>query len=96
MTYWLQQSDPDPHDLDQVGLTLLALGDNYLVAGTASQDGVLTVRGINPGDQLTKIDAMKVTGASRDGVLSALHRSQATSALSQSTKMERRSPFRHR
>lgn len=48
MTYWLRQSDLDAHDLDQVGLTLLALGDNYLVAGIASQDGVLTVTGINP------------------------------------------------
>lgn len=72
VTYWLRQSDPDPHDLDQVGLTLLTLGDNYLVAGIASQHGVLTVTGINPGDQLIKIDSMKVTGASRDGVLSAL------------------------
>lgn len=47
MTYWLRQSDLDAHDLDQVGLTLL-VGDNYLVAGIASQDGVLTVTGINP------------------------------------------------
>jgi C-terminal processing protease CtpA/Prc len=73
MTYWLRQSDPNPHDLDQVGLTLLAVGDNYLVAGIASQDGGLTVAGINPRDRLIKIDAMKVTGASRDAVLSALH-----------------------
>jgi hypothetical protein len=73
MTYWLRQSDLNPHDLNQVGLTLLALGDNYLVAGMASQDGVLTVTGISPGDRLMKINAMKVTGASRDAVLSALH-----------------------
>jgi hypothetical protein len=73
MTYWLLQSDPDPNDLDQVGLTLLSIGDNYLIAGIVSQDRRLTVTSIDPGDRLVRIDGMNVTGASREAVLSALH-----------------------
>jgi C-terminal processing protease CtpA/Prc len=67
------QSYPDPNDLDQVGLTLLSIGDNYLIAGIVSQDRRLTVTGIDPGDRLVRIDGMNVTGASREAVLSALH-----------------------
>lgn len=73
ITYWQRQRDLDPHDLDQVGVTLLALGDNYFVAGIASQDGKPTVIGIQAGDHLLQIDALPVTGTSRDAVLSALH-----------------------
>jgi hypothetical protein len=36
-----------------------------------SQDGKLTVTGIDPGNRLIRIDLMNVTGASREAVLSA-------------------------
>jgi len=61
-----------PNDLDKVGLTLLSVGDNYLIAGIVSHDGKLTVTGIDPGNRPIRIDRMNVTGASREAVLSAL------------------------
>jgi hypothetical protein len=73
MTYWQRQSDPDPRDLDQVGLTLLALNDDYFVVGIASQNGRRTVDGIQVGDRLVQVDGLRATGASRAAVLSALH-----------------------
>jgi C-terminal processing protease CtpA/Prc len=73
MTYCQRQTDPDPHDLDQVGLTLLAHNDDYFIAGIASQDGKTTVEGIQPGDKIVKIEGLPASGASRDAVLSVLH-----------------------
>jgi hypothetical protein len=35
-----------PNDLDKVGLTLLSVGDNYLIAGIVPHDGKLNVTGI--------------------------------------------------
>jgi hypothetical protein len=37
--YWLQQSDPYSHDLDQVGLTLRAESTAYIVAAVATKNG---------------------------------------------------------
>jgi hypothetical protein len=73
MTYWQQEADLDPNDLNQVGLSLLALGNNYLVAGFASKDGKPSVAGIEPGDRLLQVGPTEISGASRDTVLLALH-----------------------
>jgi hypothetical protein len=73
VTYWRRETDLDPHDLDQVGLTLLSVGDEYFVGGVASQNGRSTIEGVDLGDKLVKIDQLNTTGASRGAVLSALH-----------------------
>jgi hypothetical protein len=72
------------------------VGDNCLIAGIVSQDGKVTVIGIDPGDRLIRIDRMNISGASLEAVLSALHENPAISAPSQSTRMERKSLFRGR
>jgi hypothetical protein len=71
--YWLQQRPLDPHDLDQVGLTLERLRDDYVVAAVATQRGAPTVAGVRPGDALLRIDALDAHGASAGSIYAALH-----------------------
>jgi hypothetical protein len=71
--YWLRQDAADPHDLDQVGLTLERQGPRLLVAAVATRDGVPTVEGVRKGDRLLGIDGVTVTGATSGAVLAALH-----------------------
>jgi hypothetical protein len=71
--YWLAQSDLDPHDLDQVGLTLQYKSGEYFVAGVVSQNGKPTVDSVLPGDKLIQIEALEASGAPRGSVFSALH-----------------------
>jgi hypothetical protein len=73
MTYWQQQRDLDPHDLDQVGITLERRAGSYFIAGIARQAGKMTVEGIAPGDKLVRIDGLSADNASRGTVLAALH-----------------------
>ena len=73
MTYWVREGDLDPHDLDQVGVTLARHDGGYFVAGIADQNGQRTVRGIRVGDKLVKIDQLRVSGATRGAIFSALH-----------------------
>jgi hypothetical protein len=73
MTWWLQQSELDPHELDQVGLTLKAVGGSYFVAAIATQNGKPTVDGVLPGDKLIKIDGLLTQTATWGTLFSALH-----------------------
>jgi hypothetical protein len=77
-TYWQKQAEPDAHDLDQVGLTLVRQSDRYFVGGIVRKAGsggadVPTVEGIGIGDELIAVGGVSVTGASKDVILSALH-----------------------
>ena len=71
--YWLAQGDLDPHDLDQVGLTLQYRSGEYFVAGVVSQNGKPTVDNVLPGDKLIQIEGLETSGARRGAVFSALH-----------------------
>ena len=46
MIYWQQQIELDPHDLDQVGVTLEKRETAYFIAGIAQKDGKATVDAI--------------------------------------------------
>jgi PDZ domain len=72
-TYWEQESDLDPHDLDQVGLTLEKRNNGYFVAGIAEKAGKETVDGVQVGDKLIQIDDVRVSDATRGAIFAALH-----------------------
>jgi hypothetical protein len=75
MSYWQQENALDPHDLDQVGVTL-ETHDNekgYFVAGIAEKDGKLTVQGVRPGDKLLEVDGLRLANATQGAILSSLH-----------------------
>jgi hypothetical protein len=78
VTYWLKQSEPDAHDLDSVGLTLVRRTGRYYVGGIVRKavDGgtdYLTVKGVETGDELLAVDGVDIRGTGRDALLSALH-----------------------
>jgi hypothetical protein len=73
MSYWLRQSPPDPHDLDQVGLTLKTRDGQYFVAAIATQNGKPTVQGVQPGDRLIQIDALPTKTATWGAIFTAMH-----------------------
>lgn len=75
MTYWQRQTNLDPHDLDQVGITLETRDNEkgYFIAGISEKNGKPTVKGLQLGDKLIQIGDLRVTEATRGGVFSALH-----------------------
>jgi hypothetical protein len=73
MSYWLKNSDIDPRELDQVGLTLVYDKGSYSVGGIVAKDGKPTVEGVQIGDKILSIDEAPVQGWSRDQIFSALH-----------------------
>ena len=73
MTYWESESELDPHDLDQVGVTLEKRANGYFIAGIAEKDGKPSVDGVRMGDRLIQIDNVIVTEATRGAVFTALH-----------------------
>jgi hypothetical protein len=73
VSYWLSQTALDPHDLDQVGLTLISRQGSYFVGAVASQNGKPTVDGVQVGDKLLQVDKLKISGATRGSILSAMH-----------------------
>jgi hypothetical protein len=72
-SYWEREGDIDPHDLDQVGLTLERRESGYFVAGIARRNGRPTVEGIDVGDRLVQVDSLVVRGATRGALFRALH-----------------------
>ncbi len=72
MSYWLKKSDIDPHELDQVGVTLVYEDGNYRIGGIVSQQGKPTVTGVEAGDLIAAIDDAPVQGWSRDQIFAAL------------------------
>jgi hypothetical protein len=75
MTYWQRESDLDPHDLDQVGVTLETRDNEkgYFIGGIAEKAGRPTVDGIQVGDKLVQIGDLRLEGATRGAIFSALH-----------------------
>ena len=73
MIYWLKQAEPDTDDLNQVGITLKAEGEGFMVAAIARKNGKLTVDGLEPGDKLLKIDNLETRGATWGQIWAALH-----------------------
>jgi len=75
VSYWEKLGDPDRHELDGIGISLVRKGDGgYRIGGVVRRDGRDTVSGAERGDVLAGIDGMEVTADSeREAVLSALH-----------------------
>ena len=78
MTYWRKQRQADPHELDQVGLSLVRREDRYFVGEIvreADMEGAKapTIEDVEIGDELVAVDGAVVRGAAKDAVLSALH-----------------------
>jgi hypothetical protein len=73
VSYWLRQSESDPHDLDQVGLTLESKHGQYFVAGVATQNGKTTVEGVEVGDQLLQIDGLRTDVLTWAAIYDAMH-----------------------
>jgi hypothetical protein len=73
MSYWLQQVEPDAHDLDQVGLTLEARRGEYFVAAIVTQNGQPTVDGVQAGDKLLRIAGLSTANATWGEIFRAMH-----------------------
>jgi hypothetical protein len=80
MTYWERQSALDPHDLDQVGVTLETRDGEkgYFIGGVAEIDGKPAVDGVQVGDKLIQVDGLVLDGATRGAIFSALHGKSGT------------------
>jgi hypothetical protein len=75
MTYWERERELNPHDLDQVGITLETRDDakGYFVAAVATKGGRATAEGVQAGDKLVRIDGMPLEGTTRGAIFSSLH-----------------------
>jgi hypothetical protein len=71
--YWQRQTAIDPHDLEQVGLTLRTERGEFVVAKIATKNGVPTVDGVLPGDKLIRIGDLETGKATWGAIFSALH-----------------------
>lgn len=71
--YWLAQTRPDSADLNQVGLSLKSRDGAFIVAAITTRNGKPTVEGIQPGDELLRIDGLDTAGATWGRVYDALH-----------------------
>jgi hypothetical protein len=81
MSYWVRQSEDDPHDLDQIGLTLQRKGDSYVVAAVATQEGRPTVADVVPSDHLIRVGELDLTNATWGAIYNAMHGTPGTSRL---------------
>jgi hypothetical protein len=73
MIYWEQQIELDPHDLDQVGVTLERRDTGYFIAGIAQKDGKPTVDAVRVGDRLIQVGDLQLSNATRGAIFAALH-----------------------
>ena len=73
-TYWLPETPLDPHDLDQVPITINPEPDGtFTIIGIAERNGQKLAHGIEPGDKLIQVGELKARGATIGQVLEALH-----------------------
>jgi len=73
MTYWQAGPETRANDLDIVGLTLRPEADGRLtIAGVATRAGVRSVRGVEPGDTLLRVDELDASEATMGAVVEAL------------------------
>lgn len=54
--YWLRQRPTGPRWIDQVGITLVRRGLDYLVGGVVKKDGKAVAEGVVAGDRILAID----------------------------------------
>src|SRR5215468_1126559 len=73
MIYWERQIKLDPHDLDQVGVTLEKRDTGYFIAGIAQKNGQSTVDAVRVGDRLVQVDNLQLSNATRGAIFAALH-----------------------
>ncbi|HEY2905991.1 MAG TPA: hypothetical protein VGJ29_08820 [Vicinamibacterales bacterium] len=73
LTYWLEQRDPESHDLDQVGLPLQSERGVYIVAAVATKNGKPTVDGVLPGDELVRVGDLELANATWGAIYNAMH-----------------------
>jgi predicted aspartyl protease len=68
-----QRGQPDPRDLDSVGLVLRVEDDGkYRVTGIARKEGRPVLEAIQSGDELARVDGLSTKGATRDAVIRSL------------------------
>ena len=72
-SYWLKQTAFDPHDLDQIGLTLALKDGYYFVAAIASKNGKPAVEGVQIGDKLLQVDDLQLSNSTWGAIFSAMH-----------------------
>jgi len=72
-TYWERVSDLDPHELDQVGVTLEKQSDGYFIAGIAQKSGKPTVDTVRVADRLIQVDDVVLSSATRGAIFAVLH-----------------------
>lgn len=73
VSYWRARAAPDPHDLDQVGVTLVRRDGRYFIGGVvrpANRDE--TIDGVAVDDELVGVGALDARGAAKASVLAAL------------------------
>jgi C-terminal processing protease CtpA/Prc len=73
MIYWERQIELDPHDLDQVGVTLEKWDAGYFIAGIAQKNGQPTEDAVRVGDRLIQVDDLQLSNATRGAIFAALH-----------------------
>ena len=73
VSYWLEQSAIDPHELDQVGVTLVYRSGDYVIGGIARKAGRPTLDGLAVGDEIIRIDGQPTHGWSREQIWRALN-----------------------
>ena len=73
MSYWRRQSPPDPHDLDQPGLTLVRRDGRYFIGGLVRPVHVAPLEGAAIGDELIGVGGLEARAASKEALLLALH-----------------------
>lgn len=70
--YFLKQGEPDPGELDDVGLTLRSLHHEFFVAAVATKGYKPTVEGVRPGDKLLRIGDLDLKQATWGAIYDAL------------------------
>ncbi len=71
-SYWRQQSAPDPHDLDQPGVTLVRRNGRYFIGGLVHPVHGQPLEGVQVGDELVAIDGLNARASGKGAVLAAL------------------------
>jgi hypothetical protein len=71
-SYWRPQSAPDPHDLDQPGVTLVRRNGRYFIGGLVHPSRGEPLEGVQVGDELLAIDGLHARVSGKGAVLAAL------------------------
>ncbi|HEY8260263.1 MAG TPA: peptide-binding protein [Methylosinus sp.] len=75
MSYWRARADPDPHDLDQIGVTLIRREARYFIGGVIRPSGHApdaALAEVAPGDELIAVGGLDARGAGKAALLAAL------------------------